>query len=100
MIPKAQALNLYEDFPPARNFSDIASLLNILIPATFIIAALITMFMLIVASFRFVTAGGDQENIEKTKKIYKYSILGLVIIMIGYLVVKLLGRIFNVDFYL
>lgn len=84
-------------FAPAQ-FATIGSFLNLIIPLLMGAAAIIFLFMLIWGGYTILTAGGNPENIKKAQKIFQFSILGLVIIVVSYLLVKILGVIFKINF--
>jgi len=84
-------------FPPAR-FANIGSFLNLIIPLLMGTAAIIFLFMLIWGGYAILTAGGNPENIKKAQKIFQFSFLGFIIIMVSYLLVKILGVIFKINF--
>ncbi|OGK20135.1 hypothetical protein A3C23_01375 [Candidatus Roizmanbacteria bacterium RIFCSPHIGHO2_02_FULL_37_13b] len=92
------ALNIEQDFPIAKNFSNISSLLNLFINLSLTIAAVLVLFMLIYGAFIYLTAGGVSENLQKAQKIIMWSILGLVMILASFFLVRLIGRIMGVDF--
>ena len=98
MIQKAYAVDISKDFLPARSFGDIGSILNLFIPLAMTGAAMLGLIMLLWGAYTFLTAGGESENIDKAKKIFTFTIVGFVIIVISYLLVKLIGRILNIDF--
>jgi heme O synthase-like polyprenyltransferase len=84
-------------FAPAQ-IGSIASLLNIIIPLLMSVAAIIFLFMLILGGYAVLTASGDPEKVKKAQKIFQFSIVGLIIIIVSYVFVKLLGIIFKINF--
>jgi len=84
-------------FPPAR-FANIGSFLNLIIPLLMSAAAIILLFMLIWGGYSVLTAGGDAEKLKKAQKIFQFSIIGFIIIVCSYLLVKILGAIFKINF--
>ena len=49
---------------------------------------LIAVVMIIVGGFFYVTASGNQEKIEKAKKIIEYAIIGIVVILLSFAIVN------------
>jgi len=84
-------------FPPAR-FANISSFLNLIIPLLMSLAAVVFLFMLIWGGYAILTASGNPENIKKAQKIFQFSFLGFIIIIVSYLLVKILGIIFKINF--
>ncbi len=95
MIPKAYAVVDISDpdVNPAAQFSNIAKLLNVVLPAIMIAGALIFLAMLLYGAFSYTTSSGDQERVQKARKTITYSIGGIVLIMVSYLLVSLLSII-------
>ncbi len=49
---------------------------------------LIAVIMIIYGGITYVTAGGNQEHVEKAKKIIMYAIIGIVIVLISFALVR------------
>lgn len=88
-------VDIVKIFPPAAKFTDIGSLVNLLIPNLIIAAGVILLGMIILSGFSILKAGGNAEELKKTQKLLTYSVVGFVIIIVSYIVVKLLGVILN-----
>ena len=86
-------------FPPAR-FANISSVTNLLIPIIFVGSALVFLGIMLLGGFKILTAGGDTENIQQAKKLFTYSMFGMVVILTAYLIVKLLSFIAQIKFIL
>lgn len=82
---------------PLAKVSSLGSLINLAIPIITIVAALIFLFMLISGAFKYITAGDSPEQVKKAQSTFITAIIGLVIVVCAYLIVKLLGYIFKVD---
>lgn len=58
----------------------------------------VAIFVLVIAGYMFVTAGGDQGRIDKAKEIIKYTIFGMLLIILSYVIVKtIISLIIDVD---
>ena len=84
------------NFPSAR-FTDLGSITNLITPLLSIGGGIIFLVMLFYAGFTVLTAGGKTENLEKARNIATYAVIGLLVIMFGYLIVKVLAIILNVQ---
>jgi len=49
---------------------------------------LIAVIMIIYGGITYVTAGGNQESVDKAKKIIMYAIIGIVIVLISFALVR------------
>ena len=83
------------NFTPAK-FTNIATFINVILPLLIIGAALIFLVMALYGGFTWITAGGSQENLTKAQKIFTSSIIGLIIVIFSFVLVKLIGYIINV----
>lgn len=97
MTNKILALNISSDFPIARNFGDFASILNLIIPLISISAAIILLIMFFFGAFTIIKGGDNPEEIKRAKSIFTWALLGMIIIVSSFLIVKLIGRIFNIS---
>ena len=52
------------------------------------ITGLVAIFILVIAGYMFVTAGGDQGRIDKAKEIVKYTIFGMLLVIMSFVIVK------------
>ena len=62
----------------------VTTILNV----AFALAGVIAVVFLIVGGFRYITAGGNAEQSEQAKTTILNAVIGLVVILIAYLVVK------------
>lgn len=84
------------NFSPAK-FTNLATLINLILPILIIGAAVIFLVMALYGGFTWITAGGNQENLAKAQKIFTSSIIGLVIVISAFVLVKLIGLILKVN---
>ena len=52
------------------------------------ITAGVAIFVLVIAGYMFVTAGGDQGRVDKAKEIVKYTIYGMLLVILSFVIVK------------
>ena len=92
-----QALDINSTtFSPAK-IGSFAVILNVLIPILFTAAALVFLVMLLLAGLGWITAGDNPENLKKSKKTITSALLGLILVITSYLLVKLIGVILKVE---
>jgi len=84
------------NFAPAK-FANIASFINIILPMMMIGASLVFLAMILYGGFSWITAGGNPENVSKAQKIFINAIIGLVIVVFGFVITKVIGYILNVQ---
>lgn len=56
------------------------------------IAGLVAVIFLIVGGFRYVTAQGNEEQVESAKKTLTHAILGIVIIILAFVIVRVIAN--------
>lgn len=81
---------------PIAKFSNLGTILNLVIPILMLGAAILLLFMLIAGGFTILTAGKDPEKIQKAKRTFTFAIIGLIIIISSFLIVKLIGTILKI----
>jgi len=81
-------------FAPAK-FANIGTLLNLITPLLMVGAAVIFLVMLIMGAFTYLMAGDNPENVKKAQKTLMFSVVGLVIVISAYLIMKIIGYIFK-----
>jgi len=87
---------------PTGAFED---LLNITIPeivpviirAIFILAALVALIFLIIGGIRWITAGGDKAQTEAARNTITSALVGLLIVLAAYAIIRLIEFFFNVS---
>lgn len=88
------ALNIQDVFEPAKKFTSIASLFNIIVPNVIILAGIIFFVITLRAGFILLGSSGNPEQMKKAQKLLTYGVVGLVIILFSYILVKLVPVIF------
>lgn len=58
------------------------------------IAGTLTLIMLVIGAIMYLTSAGDQERIDKGKQIFKFSLIGVVIVLASLVIVKQLALFF------
>lgn len=82
---------------PIAQYGTVASLVNIFSPILITGGAMLFLVMTLMAGFDVLTAAGSPEKIAKAQKTFMFAIVGLVIIIASYLIVKLLGVMLGIQ---
>jgi len=90
------ALDISGSFAPAK-FANLASFINIILPLMMIGASLVFLAMILYGGLSWVMAGGNPENVAKAQKIFVNAIIGLVIVVFGFVITKIIGFVLNVQ---
>ncbi|KKU88047.1 hypothetical protein A3A64_04645 [Candidatus Gottesmanbacteria bacterium RIFCSPLOWO2_01_FULL_48_11] len=68
-----------------------------IISAAISLAGIALFIMLLIAGFNFLFAGGDQKKLEAAKGTLTNAIIGLVVIVAAYLILRTIGVFTGVD---
>lgn len=61
-----------------------------------IIAFVIAFIMLIIGGLRWILAGGDEKSVEKARNTITAALIGLVIVLVAYAIIRIVEVFFNV----
>lgn len=70
----------------------ISTLIIQIISILLAVAGLIAVIFLIVGGFRYITAGGNEESSEAAKKTITNAIIGIVIIILAFVIVRVIAN--------
>lgn len=85
-----------ENFAPAK-ISNLATILNVILPLLQVGAALIFLVMLLQAAFAWITAGDKAENLAKARKMMIFAVIGLLIVVLSFVLVKIIGYMLKIN---
>src|SRR4030042_4557386 len=82
-------------FSPAKNFTTVGSLVNVVISNAFVLAGIIAFVLLIFGAFGLIVSAGsgNSEQTEKGKNAITYAVLGLVIVVVSVWIIQILEQI-------
>ncbi len=58
-----------------------------------ILSGTAAVFFIILSGFKFLTSGGDPKQVEGARKTMTYAIIGLILIILSFFIVKVIGTI-------
>ncbi|HRN70149.1 MAG TPA: hypothetical protein PLS49_03095 [Candidatus Woesebacteria bacterium] len=82
---------------PAARFGDINTLTGLMTPLLMTGAALLFGGMLLLMAYKWLTAGSDQEQVTQARNIGTYAVLGLILVLTAYVIVKIVGFILGIN---
>jgi hypothetical protein len=62
-----------------------------------LIAFIIAFIMLLVGGIRWIMAGGDEKSVEKARNTITAALIGLVVILVAYALIRIVELFFNVN---
>ena len=92
-------LNKYDQFSITQSyqfkFVSIGQLINILIPAIIVFLGLAIFFFIIYGAFKYLTAGGNKDQISSAQGMIVHAIIGFILFLLLFLVVKYITSAFG-----
>jgi len=85
------------DINPVAKFSTIGSFVNIIVPVLMLVGGLITLTMLLLGAYKYLTSEGNPEKISKAQSTLLYAVLGLFLIVASFILTKVIGWVLQVD---
>jgi len=82
---------------PIAKFSSITIFVNLIIPIMMIGGGLITLVMLLLGAYTYLTSEGNAEKVKKAQSILMYAILGLFLIVASFILTKIIGYVLKVN---
>jgi len=82
-------------FAPAK-ITSIATLMKVILPLLMLGAGLFFLVILLQAAFKILTAGDNKETVAKAQKTIGFAVLGLILIVSSFLLVRIIGMILKV----
>ena len=61
--------------------------------AAFVLAAAIAVILIIISGIRLLLSGGDPERVARAKRSLTFTIIGLVIVLLAFVIINLIGRV-------
>ena len=88
----ALAVDIEDAFPPARNFKDVGSLVNVLLPNVMLIAGILIFIGIIAGGFMMIRSAGsgDAHGAETAKNAMTGLIIGMLLIFGAYWIVQII----------
>lgn len=62
-----------------------------------IVAIVVALFMLIYSGVQWIQSGGDKQKVEAARHRIIYTIIGLVVIFLSFMIVNVVGTVFGVN---
>ncbi len=85
---------------PAAQYADIGSILNQVLPAIMIVASLVCLALMLVGAISYLTSSGEQEKTQKARRTITYSVVGIILIFLSYLIVRLVSLVTGITMFI
>lgn len=81
---------------PIAKFANLGVILNLIIPIVTFGAGIVFIIMAFFGAYTMITAGGDAEKVKKAQRTLTFAIIGLIVVIAAFAIVKLIGVVFNI----
>lgn len=82
-----------KNIPSASTDVDLARLANFTLNLLLAAGAILAIIFFLYGAIIWITSGGDKQKLEQAKHILTYTIVGLIVIAVSFLIIRLLGQI-------
>ncbi|KKR18376.1 MAG: hypothetical protein UU65_C0002G0189 [candidate division CPR2 bacterium GW2011_GWC1_41_48] len=76
-------------FASKKEWNTIYDILNYVVTLLLSVSAIIAVIFLIIGGLRYVISAGNADSVESAKNTILYSVIGLIIILLAYVIVKI-----------
>ena len=77
-------------------YTDLGNLVRVLLQTAMLGAGLLSLALLLLGGFTYITSQGDKMAVDKAQKMITYAIIGLAIIVGSYAIARVIETIFGV----
>ena len=97
-------IKTFAEDPPKTNLvptalsknADIIKVMKGVIQFILVIAFVIAFIMLLIGGIRWILAGGDEKSVEKARNTITAALIGLVVVLVAYALIRLVETFFGV----
>jgi hypothetical protein len=82
---------------PIAKFDSITTLVNLVLPIMMIGGGLITLAMLLLGAYKYLTSEGNAEKVSKAQSVIWYAVLGLLLIVASFVLTRVIGYVLKVN---
>lgn len=72
------------------------NILWLFVELLFLAALLLSLFMLILGGFRFITSGGSKQDLDLARKTIVLSVIGLLVVVLSFAIINFIAGFFDV----
>ena len=87
------AVDIGSEFRPITKFTDVGSLVSVIVPNAFVLAGIIVFVLLVMAGFGMIAGAGDAKKLESGKKTITGAVIGLIVIVGSFWIIQILSTL-------
>lgn len=99
--PAYAAINPNADLSQEFGYGQVSSVgqaFSFLVPGAFAVSAVAVVVYFLIASFKILTSGGDKEAISSAQRMITHSIIGFVLLMMMFIIIRFITHYFGIPF--
>lgn len=77
--------------------TDVGTLASILLNNAIMVAGIVLIFLIVIAGIQMISASGDPQKAARARQILTAGILGFILVVVAYFIVRLVQVSFNVN---
>ena len=77
--------------------NNIITIVQAIVRFILLIAFVLAFVMLLIGGVRWIMAGGDEKSVEKARNTITAALIGLVVVLIAYAIIRIVETFFNVN---
>lgn len=93
MLVPILAVNIYDNFPPAKTYGSLGEVVSMLLKNALLLAGLVFFFVLIFSGLQYILGGGNKEQIQKAGSSITNALIGLIIVFVSYWIIVIIEQI-------
>ena len=94
----AQGVNIEQKFAPASKFSTLGNLINVLSKVVAIGGGFLVIAAFVYTAYLYMSSNGESKNIEKSKIVLTYALIGMILIIVAYWLTQIIARFIGTSF--
>lgn len=83
--------------PFLSELTDIGSLVSILLNNAIVIAGIVLIFLIVIAGIQMISGSGDPQKMDRARQVLTAGILGFILVVAAYFIVRLVESSLGVD---
>lgn len=81
---------------PLKGINTLSDVINKIVPVVIYAAIIILFFVLVWGGFNFLTSAGNPEKIKSARAKITTGIIGFILLIVSYIIVKLISTLFGI----
>jgi hypothetical protein len=94
-LPNGQTITAPSSVPQG-GLSKVSQIVGVGVTIMIIIAAVLSLFYLVLGGIQWTTSGGDKQKVAQARSRITFAIVGLIVAMASFAIVTIIGGFFNI----